>query len=287
MPINKGKIIGCRKTAVLCLVVLLYSFWAGCSKDVSSDDRFTGSWRMKKGREHRIWTFRANGTWQSQVRKEGRLGKVISKQEEFLGTWVVNDNFIQMTATEARAGDAWNIGETVSFEIIEITEGKMTIKKPNGTIEEWARVKSQKADEKEKLARAVSLKPIIVNLYNEKSGSKDHFLCIELEFTFKTKITDGVPAPIPELHPKVREATIFYLSSLTYSEVNTMDKVGAIKGRLLPLLNPYANNQIEDIAIQNITITSRWKSVEMFLSQYAAPPPTPDDQSKENTETQE
>lgn len=285
MPINSEKSFSCRKAAMVCLVVLLCSLWIGCSQDVSSDDRFTGSWRMKKGRAHRIWTFRANGTWQSQVRKEGRLGKVISKQEEFLGTWVVKDNFLHMTATEAKVGDAWNIGETTSFALIEITEQQMTLKKPNGTIEKWSRVKSQKADGKEKQARAVSLAPIIVNLFNERAGSKEHFLCIELEFTFKPGMTPG--APPPELHPKVREATIFYLSSLTYSEVNTMDKVGAIKGRLLQLLNPYANNQIEDIAIQNITVTSRWKSVEVFLSQYTASPPNPDDQNQKNTKSQD
>ena len=66
------------------IVLLCISFGYGCSQDVSSDDRFTGSWRMKKGKEHKILIFRANGTWQSQVRKEGRLGKVVTKDAQTL-----------------------------------------------------------------------------------------------------------------------------------------------------------------------------------------------------------
>ncbi|RJP82187.1 MAG: hypothetical protein C4522_03690 [Desulfobacteraceae bacterium] len=251
----------------LCFFVLLCSgWWVGCSKNVSSDDRFTGSWRMKKGRDHNILICRANGTWQSQIRKEGRLGKVITKQEEFSGTWTVSDGFLSMTATQVIAGDTWKIGETISFEIVEITELTMQLKKPNGTIETWARVKSQKTEGKESLVQALSFKPIVVNLSKEKAGSKDHYLCIELEFVLKTAMPEGTP--LPDLHPKAREAIIFYLSSLTYSEVNTMDKVAGIKDNLLQLVNPYSKDQIENISIRNITVTSRWDSVEAFLSQY-------------------
>lgn len=252
----------------LCTFVLLCSgWWYGCSKDVSSDDRFTGSWRMKKGRDHKILTFRANGTWQSQVRKEGRLGRIVTKQEEFIGEWTVSDNFLSMTATQVLAGDTWKIGETISFEIIEIAELTMQLKKTNGTIETWMRVKSQKTEGKEPATvQALSFKPIVVNLSKEKAGSKDYYLCIELEFVLTSVIPEGTP--LPDLHPKVREATIFYLSSLTYSEVNTMDKVAGIKDKLLQLVNPYAKDQIENISIRNITVTSRWESVEAFLSQY-------------------
>jgi len=177
---------------------------------------------------------------------------------------------LNMTATQAMLGDAWTIGETVSFEIIEITELTMKIKKSNGSIETWARVKSQKVEEKERLARAISMKPIVVNLSKERPGSKDQYLCIELEIVFKPV---GVGMALPKLHPKVRETAIFHLSSLTYSEANTMSKIGHIKDSLLNILNPYAKGQIESIAIRNIMVTSRWKSVESFLSQYAEPVP--------------
>ncbi|MFH2066071.1 MAG: flagellar basal body-associated FliL family protein [Pseudomonadota bacterium] len=221
---------------------------------------------MKKGREHNILIYRANGTWQSQIRKEGRLGRVVTKQEEFLGTWTVSDGFLSMTATQAIVGDTWKIGETISFEIVEIAELTMQLKKPNGTIETWVRVKSQKTEGKESIVQALSFKPIVVNLSKEKAGSKDHYLCIELEFVLKSVMPEGTP--LPDLHPKVREAIVFYLSSLTYAEVNTMDKVAGIKNNLLQLVNPYSKDQIENISIRNITVTSRWDSVEAFLSQY-------------------
>ncbi len=248
-------------------ILLLFFFFLGygCSKDVSSDDRFTGSWRMKKGRAHKILQIRANGTWLGEVRKEGRLGKVVTKEEEVSGTWVVADNFLHMTATKTALGDAWKVGETVAFEIIEITELLMIIKKPSGSKESWIRVKSQKVEEGEKLLRAVSMEPIVVNLSRNRPGGKNRYLCIELEFVFTPR---GEGVPLPKLHPKVRETAIINLSSLAYSDVNTMDKVGKISDNLLKILNPYAKGQIESIAIKNIAVTSHWNSVEAFLSQY-------------------
>lgn len=268
-----------------CLWVLVVTFLlasaSSCSKDVSSDDRFTGSWRMKKGKSHKILIFKANGTWQSQVRKEGRLGKVVTKEEEVLGTWVANDNVLQMIATETKLGDAWIVGEPVLYDVMEITELSLKFKKPNGTVEKWVRVKGQKAEEKERLARAVSDKPIIVNLRKVKPGEKDHYLCIELEFVFKP-LKEG--ESLPPLHPKVRESAIFHLSSLSYAEVNTMPKVSKIKDKLLTILNPYARGKIESIGIQNITVTSRWKSVESFLNQYQESATEADENGKKETD---
>lgn len=267
----------CIKILYFLICVLLFSGGYGCSKeDAPADGRFIGTWRMKKGKGHKDLTFLADGTWQSKVRKEGsKSGKEKAKDEEFLGAWVVVGGVLNMTATQAKVGNEWIVGETISFTIIEITESKMQIKKPDGTIEIWAKIIKQQAEGKERPAIVLPVKPFVVNLSKEKPVSKERYLCIELKLILKPSeekvIAPGeekVVAPLPKLHPKVKEAMIFHLSSLTYSEINTMDKLGAVRNMLLQIINPYAKNQIESISIQNITVTSQWKSVEAFFSHY-------------------
>jgi len=270
---------------IICSCISIFLFWGsyGCSKEVpvAADDRFIGSWRMKKGRGHKDLTFLADGTWQSQIRKQGKLGKVNPEDEELFGTWTVADVSLNMTVTKATTGSSWNIDETISYKIIELSEWSMKIRKSNGPVENWARVKNQKMEEKERPIKILSVKPFVVNLSKEKPASRDQYLCIELKFVLRPSeekpseeksSAEKVTVPLPKIHPKVREALIFHLGSLTYSEINTMDKLGAVKNMLLQLINPYAKGQIEDISIQNITVTSQWKSVEAFLSQYEEPP---------------
>ncbi|MBA4368931.1 MAG: hypothetical protein C0403_14985 [Desulfobacterium sp.] len=291
----------CIKILYLCICVLFFFGGYGCSKeDTPADDRFIGSWRIKKGRGYKDLTFLADGTWQSKVRKEGgQSGKAKAKDEEFSGTWVVADGFLNMTATQAKVGNEWIIGEKITFTIIEITGSNMQIKKPDGTIETWAKIIKQQAEGKERPAKILSIKPFVVNLSKEKPVSKDRYLCIELKLVLKPSeekviapseekvdapSEKKVDAPLPNLHPKVKEAMIFHLSSLTYSEINTMDKLSAVRNMLLQIINPYAKGQIESISIQNITVTSQWKSVEAFFSHYEEIPAETKGENAKKTE---
>lgn len=275
---------------IICSFISILFFFGsyGCSKEVPvvADERFIGSWRMKKGRGHKDLTFLADGTWLLQIRKQGKLGKVNPEDEEISGTWAVADVLLNMTVTKAKEGSSWNIDETNAYKIIEVSEWSMRIKRSNGPVENWARVKNQKMEEKERPIKILSIKPFIVNLSKEKSTSRDQYLCIELKFVLRPseekpseeKSSEEKPSekkvtePLPKIHPKVREALIFHLSSLTYSDINTMDKLGAVKDMLLQTITPYSKGRIENISIQNITVTSQWKSVEAFLSHYEEPP---------------
>jgi hypothetical protein len=283
----------CIKILYFCICVLLFSGSYGCSKEeIPADGRFIGSWRMKKGRGFKDLTFLADGTWQSKVRKEGsQAAKAKAKDDEFSGTWVVADGFLNMTATEAKVENEWIVGETISFTIIEITESKMQIKKPDGTIETWGKIIKQQAEGKERPAIILPVKPFVVNLSKEKPVSKDRYLCIELKLVLKPSeekvVAPGeekVVAPLPKIHPKVKEAMIFHLSALTYSEINTIDKLGAVRNMLLQIINPYAKGQIESISIQNITVTSQWKSVEAFFSHYEEIPAETKGENEKKTE---
>lgn len=239
----------------------------GCSKkSVSSDDRFTGSWRSKKGKIYRILTFKANGTWGFQFRKEGRLAKIVEKSGRASGSWNFKDGFLYLYVIESEVQDDLKVDTTVVYEVTEITPLNMFMIAPSGRSEKWSRVRSAKQSGEISQLATISLDPIVVNLKKEKQGGVNRFLCIEVEFILDEKQTPESPAIA--IHPKVQETIIFYLSSLRYREVNTMDDIEGLRGNLLKLLKPYMTGNIEKLSIKNVVITSKWQNVETFLAQY-------------------
>jgi len=254
---------------ITCLLVLLSiclcgSFYGCKKKSVSSDDRFTGSWRSKKGSTHKILTFKTNGTWILQFRKEGRLAKIVEKEGKANGKWHVKDGVLYMFV-EASAGELdWGDEPTIPMEIADITALNLSLKLTSGRTDNWVRVKSIKQASDGSQLATVTLEPIIVNLSQEKNWGKGRYLCIQIEFILnegKSGISD------PTMHPKVRETAIFFLSSLTYREVNTMQKIDSLKYDLYELLKPYISGNIEKISIKDVVVTSQWKNVETFLAQ--------------------
>lgn len=238
----------------------------GCKKSVSSDDRFTGSWSSKKGKIYRIMSFRANGTWSFQFRKEGRLAKIIEKSGKASGNWNYKDGFLYLYVVASEDQEDWKIDTTVVLEVTEITPLNMSLIGTSGQPEKWARVKSDKQSGESDQLATISLEPIVVNLKKEKQGGINRFLCVEMEFVLDEMQTPETP--VIAIHPKVRETIIFYLSSLTYPEVNTMDDIAVLKNNLLRLLKPYMTANIEKLSIKNVVITSKWQNVETFQAQY-------------------
>ncbi len=264
---------------LLTIVFLVMSVLCGCAKkSVSSDDRFTGSWRSKKGKTYKIMSFRVKGTWSLQIRKEGKLAKIVEKRGEAKGNWNVKDGFLYLYIVESEEDDDWKIDTTIVYEIVEMTLLNMSLKGPSGRVEKWSRVKSSKQSGEARQLATIRLDPVVVNLKKEKIGGKSKFLCIEVEFILNE--TQDPTMPAITIHPKVRETIIFYLSSLTYPEVNTMEDIDSLKGDLLVLLKPYISGYIEKLSIKNVVITSKWGNVETFLAEYKEEE-TPETEKKE------
>lgn len=252
---------------VLCLLsIALMVGIAACGDDsVSVDDRFLGNWRYQRLNKHRIMTFLANGGWRGEVRLEGRLAKIIEKREKVNGTWDVKDNVLHIVPSETSETGGWVAGKPVQFEILEISEDTLKIRSSELGVERYHRIRSQRADKEESKFATIGLAPIVANLMPDRASMVSRYLCVELEFTMDN--VDPLDPDVP-IHPKVREAALFHLSSLHYSDVNTMEKVQAVTKDLYRLVRPYMGPDLVTVGIKNIVVTARWKSVEAFIDAY-------------------
>ncbi len=245
-------------------VILLMGCFAlltGCGGKSTDGDFLLGSWRIEDQSVHHLVTFRANHTWEAEVRTEGQYSKIVKKRGGVNGTWQVDQGRLNMTTLKAAIDIGWQEGLT---EVFAILEGNKTILKlqqiHTGKLKTFKRVRSRKKDGQKDVAAAIVMRPIVVNLSKMRAHAKDRFLCVSLALNMND------PSVPSRVHPRVRETTLFYLSSLTYMDVNTNAKIDEVKGRLFSLLKPYMGDQFTDIDIRRVVVTTNSKKIESFLA---------------------
>jgi flagellar basal body-associated protein FliL len=285
--------------ALTFLLMVSGIFITGCgSTEQLGDERFFGSWRFTHGRVHTIVTFRANSTWVSDIRIADRFEKIVDKKGNIQGKWEVASGLLKMIPLESGFESEWKVGKTYTYEIVELNKEFLRLKDHLGRDRKWMRVRGQKKEGKDSSISKVNVGPIVVNVKKSKKYIKDRYLCIDLQLILAIKREEQ---SIPTIHPKVREAAILNLSSLTYEELNTNRKIRELKKRIKSTLNPYMKGAIDEVIINDIAVTKKWDIVEEFLSKYgeeamklAEPgeppkPPKPDelDESGESEETPE
>ncbi len=240
----------------------------GCGDNRASvADQYLGSWRFSRQNSHKILTFRANGTFLGEIRVEGRLAKIIEKKEQVNGAWNVTEEFLHMTPTEDGSVAGWVAGQTVNFEVLEISSTNLKLRGENGVIENYQRVKSQKQEKEAAKLSTLVMKPIVVNLKNTAPGATTKYFCIELELTMED--TDGTMQAPLGIHPRAQEAALLHISTLTYLDVNTMDKIGELNGTLFLLLRPYFGGKLKEVSVKNVLVTADWKNTEEFIKKIA------------------
>jgi hypothetical protein len=244
-------------------LLLLSGLFCACSRpEPTAGERLLGSWRSQKRKIHTILTFRANGTWTSQVRIEGGLSKIIEKKGTVTGTWALTpEGRLAMTATETPVAIGWEKDQPLSFEIVALTDSVLQLDNHAGRKLALARVKikSQGADRR---YATVDLEPIVVSLRTGVYREPHRFLCAFIGLVLKAERGATV-------HPKVREAILFHLSSLTYVEVNTNEELKTLQDDLYRLVNPYLKGAVSELKIKSIVITTQQRVVDEFLEKYA------------------
>jgi hypothetical protein len=91
-----------------------------------------------------------------------------------------------------------------------------------------------------------------------------------------------------KLHPRVREAAIFYLSSKTYQDLRTVKKAQEVTIELKRVLNPYFKNRIKRLIVHEIVLTSEKKMVDDYENHLLKPHENGEKKEKaEETETAE
>lgn len=254
------------RTTLPYLLMVSAILFNGCgAAEQRGDERFFGSWRFKQGRVHTIITFRANGTWVSDVRISDRFEKIVEKKGNIEGQWEVAEGLLKMIPVESGFESEWTVGRKYDYEIVEINKDYLRLKDDLGRVKKWIRVRGQRVEGKGTTVSKVGIGPIVVNVKKSKKYIKERYLCIDLQLVVPF---EGEEQTAPKLHPKVREAAILNLSNITYDELNTNKKIGSLKTRIRSILNPYMKGAIDEVIINEIIVTKKWDVVEEFLIQY-------------------
>ncbi|MBU0992224.1 MAG: flagellar basal body-associated FliL family protein [Proteobacteria bacterium] len=304
--INKQAQFCCAFLSVFFLINL--TLLSGCKSGPKVEEFLLGSWRMNQGKVHSILSFHANGSWILENRVEGKLSKIVAKKGKISGEWFYTDelegglpegqgekekkdetgkkNEAETEASKPKiflvmsviASDdeetGWQKGVTKPFEIVELNKDRLVLKGFDDMVMEWMRVSSSGKNTDEVTGGTIkaSLGSIIVNLSRTQIRHKRRYLCLDVDIILEVPYEEGTlpPAP-PKLHPRVREAAIFYLSSKTYQELRTVDKAQEILNELKDVLNPYLENKIQELVINTIIITTERKIVEDYENQLLKP----------------
>ncbi len=259
--------------------LILVSTLQSCSKEPTHNDLLIGSWRNEVRRTHHVLTFRANGSWKTESRIEGRFSKVVKRTPAINGKWEMVENRIAMVANEDSPQGKWEKEKRILFEIIELTPEILILKDPSEKMVKWLRIKSSQKKKVE--IKTVELGPIVVNLRKKKKRSADRYICINLGIALNISEAENEES-IPTFHPRVREAAIFHLSSLTYNDVNKLAKINDVKKDLQYILNPYVVGGIKELLVQKVIVTSSKETVEEFLGGVSSEEEIEEDIEKED-----
>ena len=256
-------------------IALLLCIVAGCAKEKKPDanELLLGTWSHYRNKAHFILIIKAQGGWNADVRVEGATSKIIEKRGAASGTWQLVDKQLLITVAESDIGALWEKKESVVCDILELNKDVMHLQYDDGRDQIWKRAKSTpKGQEPEDLQRMIKMAPLVVNLNKLRSHDKDRYLCVDLELNLKSPLPD---MPVPVLHPRAREAVILFLSSLIYKDVKTLDGVEQVTKNIEVMLNPYLDNQLDNIKVNHVVISSSKDKVQEFLIEHA-PQPEPD-----------
>ena len=134
----------------------------------------------------------------------------------------------------------------------------MILKYPNLRTLTWKKSRSKKKSPGEaSLDILIPMKPLIVNLNKLSSHDKDRFLCLAMDLSIDgsayTNADDNADdKELPKIHPSAWDATIIFLSSLTYKEVKTFDSMKIVKEQLTDIINPYMNDMLYDVDVSHV-----------------------------------
>ncbi len=78
-------------STIVFLVIIAFIF--SCNKKSPIEGKILGTWRIKRANVYSVFSFRANGSWTSSNRVEGRFSKIVEKTSiEEVFVEVMNEN---------------------------------------------------------------------------------------------------------------------------------------------------------------------------------------------------
>lgn len=283
-----------KKINLLIFIFLALSFvflLGSCSKDDEEKDdtpkqepvsmRIIDDWKFSFSRSFVIMSFKANGSWEAQVREEEKLTRVVKKKASQKGTWELIDDD-QLLKLNVLSGDEvaykWKVGNSYTFSIAEFTDDFLVLIKTDSSRKfELTRLKAKKTQAKAEDGSALisirtrMMKPIIVNLKKRNKFEKNRFICVTFNLIEDLEVPVATIEEMPPenpLDPRIRENIIIYLSSLTYREINTFKEVRATTSTIEEMISPYFSGLLHELKLDNIIVAGSRGSLEEYIIQY-------------------
>ncbi|OGR32662.1 MAG: hypothetical protein A3J80_02725 [Desulfobacula sp. RIFOXYB2_FULL_45_6] len=241
-------------------------FFTGCGeKSKTQAELAIGDWARVKGRTYIVIANGPNGEWESSVRFSDAASKVVTSKKNAKGSWHIEKGRMAFAVVDSEIQEVWEKGGTIFYDIVELTENRMQLKNESGHVDIWTRAEPGKHGDSE-IAMPMGL--VVVNINKNRSNVKDRYLCLNMNIILKELMPGQTPPP---LHPKIRDATIIFFSSLVYDDVNDFNDIELQCQRLVDLLNPQMEGMIKKIAVEHVILTAEIDKVEEFMIEHTQP----------------
>ncbi|NDY72470.1 flagellar basal body-associated protein FliL [Desulfobacter hydrogenophilus] len=258
---------------------------AGCGGEKKDTDLILGNWVYYSNRTYLLTVIDMKGTWTSSVRIADVTSKIVDSRGTAGGTWDLDEGQLVFTVVASDINDVWEKESTYSYKLLELRDHFMVLEGDNGRKEEWKKTVQLKGKEGPGAVNSiVTMAPYTVNLDKHSSNAKDRYLCLSMHLELMELMPEQ---PVPQFHPRARDAAIMYLSSLTYENVSDFDRIKVQKEKVKDILNPYMEGLIKEVVIDHVVVAVSAAKVEEFIIEHTAAPSAEEPADGEEGETGE
>ena len=268
-----------RRCFCFALLVLVVIIAFACGKK-QPEDLIVGPWRMEGG--DTVYTFRKNQGWISLKTKEGEADAEKGAEDEKVeGTWAIErpeddrKTYVIITPSETVDETPWKKGQPVRFELVDLTLKELVLKRENGDVEKWLKVGKHTEGEQAVVPGLVNLPldPVVANLRRDRENEPPRYLCMNINLTLKNgeglEYVKHVVDPESKkesyhIHPRINDVTLLFLSSLSYNDVKTLDKVRLVLGQFKKALEPYFGGKLLYINLTRVVVTPKVQTAMDF-----------------------
>ena len=274
-----GKRIVNRWAVVLAVVFMALVGIAGCGgsdesevEEVKKDvDMVPGNWVHYRNRTYILLSMDVKGTWSSAVRIADVTSKIVDSRGKASGTWHLDEGQLIFTVMESDIDNVWKKNDTCFYKVLELSDHLMILEGESGRKEEWKKTAHPKGGgDSGPVNPIVTMAPYAVNLDKHSSNAQDRYLCLNMHMELMELMPDQ---PVPQFHPRARDAVIMYLSALTYDDVSDFDRIKVQKEKVKDVLNPYMDGLIKEVIIDHVVIVVSPAKVEEFIIEHTPAPP--------------
>jgi len=264
-----------NRCAVVCAALfMVLAGISGCGgaeeKEKRDTDLVPGNWVHYRNRTYILNVVDMKGTWSSSVRVADVTSKIVDSRGTASGTWHLDEGQLIFNVVASDIDTVWKENDTYFYKVLKLSDHLMVLEGENGRKEEWKKTarKQGKAGPGE-ANPVVTMAPYAVNLNKHSSNARDRYLCLSMHLELLELMPDQ---PVPQFHPRARDAVIMYLSSLTYDDVSDFDRIKVQKEKVKGVLNPYMEGLIKDVIIDHVVIAVSAAKVEEFIIEHTAAP---------------